>query len=325
MNALSRSADNYAGRSFRIRIWGCNPDFWLYRPTMSDFRRGPATALLVGVLGLTAALVSGASAQATTRAAARPTAATTTASVTLVHGVRGLLADVVVDGKTALKGFAYERASAPMQLPPGVHRVEVYPAGQAHTNALLDVKLSVKAGQILTAAVGFDAAGGPKVYVFDDRLSAAARSTSSVVVRNVSQGTAPQVLVDGRSVSSGLAAGGQVLRSVKPGQHTVGLKVGGSWLLTNQPVRATAGRAMVVYIVGLQSAKSVALVADSVTPTTAADAVNSGGLPPMQSSTLLPTWLSLATLGVGLMTLALYAGRRRRTAYAVERGAPHAS
>ncbi len=246
-------------------------------------------------------------------------------AVTLVHGVRGLLADVVVDGKTALKGFAYERASAPMQLPPGVHRVEVFKAGEAHTTALLDVKLTVKAGQTLTAAVGFDNAGGPKVYVFDDRLTAAARSASSIVVRNVSQGTAPQILVDGRSVRSGLAEGGQLLRGVKPGRHTVGLKVGGNWLLTNQPVRASAGRAMVVYIVGLQSAKSIALVADSVTPTTAADAVDSGGLPPMESSTLLPTWLSLTSLGLGLLALLLLTARRRRAAYALERGAPDAT
>jgi hypothetical protein len=288
---------------------------------MNHLKNRRIAALLAGFFGLAVTMISVPTADASVRAAA-PNASTATASVTLVHGVRGLLADVVVDGKTALKGFAYERASAPMQLPAGVHRVEVFKAGQAHTTALLDVKLTVKAGQILTAAVGFDNAGGPKAYVFDDRLSAAARSASSVVVRNVSQGTAPQVLVDGRSVSSGLAEGGQVLRGVKPGRHTVGLKVGGSWLLTNQPVRATAGRAMVVYIVGLQSAKSIALVADSVTPATAADAVNSGGLPPMESSTLLPTWLSFTAMGLGLMALLLLVGRRRRSAYALGRGAP---
>jgi hypothetical protein len=242
----------------------------------------------------------------------------------LVHGVRGLLADVVVDGKTALKGFAYERASSPMALPPGSHRVQVYKAGTAHTDALLDVTLTVKAGQVLTAAVGFDNSGAPKAYVFDDRLTAAARSASSIVVRNVSQGSAPQVILDGRSTSSGLAAGGQLLRSVSPGSHTVGLKVNGSWLLTNQPVRASSGRAMVVYVVGLQSAKSIALVADSVTPTTAASAVNSGGLPPVVDSPLLPTWASLGAVGLGLCGLVLLTARRR-PAYVFGGRAPHAA
>lgn len=299
----------------------------LYRPIMTHFRRGQRAALLAGLVGLVFTSLSGPSAAAASGIAAHSAAASSTATVTLVHGVRGLLADVVVDGQTALKGFAYERASAPMQLPSGVHRVQVYQAGQAHTKALLDVKLTVKAGQTLTAAVGFDNSGAPKAYVFNDQLSAAARSTSSVVVRNVSQGTAPQVLLDGRSVSSGLAAGGQVLRGVRPGSHTVGLKVGGSWLLTNQPVRATAGRAMVVYIVGLQSAKSIALVADSVVPQSAADAVNSGGLPPIEAAPLLPMGLSITLLLMGsaaLALLGLLAVRRRRAAAPIGPGAAHA-
>jgi hypothetical protein len=293
---------------------------------MSLQRSRRASALLAGLVGLAALVAWAPTASAGVQPAARSGAAAATASVTLVHGVRGLLADVVVDGKTALKGFAYERASAPMQLPAGTHRVQVYKAGEAHTTALLDVKLTVKAGQTLTAAVGFDGAGAPKVYVFDDRLSAAARSASSVVVRNVSQGAAPQVLLDGTSVSSGLAAGGQLIRGVQPGSHKVGLKVNGSWLLTNQPVRAAAGRAMVVYIVGLQSAKSVALVADSVTPSTAAARVNSGGLPPMTNQPMLPRWLSLTSLSVGVMSLLVFARRRKTTtAYRLERGASPAS
>ena len=217
-----------------------------------------------------AALTATSSASAATdlRPAGNTGDATSSATVTLVHGVRGLLADVVVDGKTVLKGFAYERASAPMTLPAGTHQVEVYPAGQPHTKALLDVKLTVKGGQILTAAVGFDSSGAPKVFVFDNSLTSAAHSPSSIVVRNVSQGTAPEVLVDSQAAKDALASGAQMIDPVKPGTHTVGLKVGGVWLLSNQPVRAASGKAMVVYIVGRQSAKSVALVADSVTPST---------------------------------------------------------
>jgi hypothetical protein len=297
---------------------------------MSHLRPRRTSAVLAVFLTLAAIALSGGAASAGPLAAAArastPGAAGTTASVTLVHGVRGLLADVVVDGKTVLKGFAYERASSPLALPAGTHRVEVFTAGQPHTTALLDVKLTVKAGQVLTAAVGFDSTGGPKVYVFDNRLSSAAHSASSIVVRNVSQGAAPEVLVDGKAVNGGLAAGAQVIKSEKPGSHTVGLKVNGSWLLTNQPVRATSGQAMVVYIVGRQSAKSVALVADAVTPSTlAADAVNSGGLPPMTSHDFAPAWLSILAIGSGLGALLLLA-RRRLTASAVTAGprAPHA-
>jgi hypothetical protein len=264
-------------------------------------------ALVFALLALIASATGASAAERATTSGSAPSSAT----VTLVHGVRGLLADIVVDGRTVLKGFAYERASAPMSLPAGTHRVEVFTSGQAHTTPLLDVKLTVKGGQLLTAAVGFDAKGNPKAFVFDNRLTAAAHSPSSVVVRNVSQGKAPEVLVDGKAVSGGLAPGAQTIKAVRPGSHLVGLKVGGAWLLTNQPVRAAAGHAMVVYIVGRQSAQSVALVADSVVPSTvAAGAVDSGGLPPRPSRPLLPGWLSLGLLLTGAVTLGGLGTRR---------------
>ena len=89
----------------------------------------------------------------------------------------------------------------------------------------------------------------------------------------------PQRVPRDRPRGAGRRQGGQGCLGVRrpddrPGRarahHTVGLKVGGVWLLSNQPVRAASGHAMVVYIVGRQSAKSVALVADSVTPSTSA-------------------------------------------------------
>lgn len=40
-------------------------------------------------------------------------------TVTLVHGFRGLLADVYLDGERILQGFAPERSTDPTELPSG--------------------------------------------------------------------------------------------------------------------------------------------------------------------------------------------------------------
>jgi hypothetical protein len=289
-----------------------HPSLRPLRPRRTATLIATSIALSVGVLAL--AIPVG-TANAGVAPQANSDAPASTATVTLVHGVRGLLADVVVDGKTVLKGFAYERASAPMQLPAGSHEVQVFQANQPHTKALLDVHLTVKAGQVLTAAVGFNSSGGPKVFVFDNRLGSAAHSASSIVVRNVSQGSAPRVILDGKSLTGTVAPGGQKIRAVAAGTHTVGLKVDGSWLLAKQPVRAASGKAMVVYIVGRQKAKSIALVADSITPSTLrAGAVDSGGVPPVTTSSLLPPWASYGLVGFGLTAFLLLARRRIRSA-----------
>src|SRR5688500_14862772 len=70
-----------------------------------------------------------------------------TGTVTLVHGVRGLVADIYLDGKVALQVFQPERTAGPLNLPAGAHPVEVRPAGAPATSApLLSATLTVPAG-----------------------------------------------------------------------------------------------------------------------------------------------------------------------------------
>ena len=52
--------------------------------------------------------------------------------------IRGL--SRAFDGNTVLQGFAYERASSPMQLPAGTHRLEIRPTPGPIRNALFDLR-----------------------------------------------------------------------------------------------------------------------------------------------------------------------------------------
>src|SRR3954470_3994964 len=58
-------------------------------------------------------------------------AQTATGTVTVVHGLRGVVADVDVDGTLALPAFEPERGHAPIHEPAGSHRIEIRLAGAA--------------------------------------------------------------------------------------------------------------------------------------------------------------------------------------------------
>src|SRR3954453_13990548 len=61
-------------------------------------------------------------------------AQTATGTVTVVHGLRGVVADVYVDGALALPAFQPERVTDPIAVPAGPHRVEIRLAGAAPTD-----------------------------------------------------------------------------------------------------------------------------------------------------------------------------------------------
>lgn len=79
-----------------------------------------------------------------------PAAAAGVARVTLVHGVKGLVADVALDHKVVLSGFKFQHVTGVLDVPAGKHRIQIFKAG-TRTNPQLDVSVTLKAGQDLTA------------------------------------------------------------------------------------------------------------------------------------------------------------------------------
>ena len=65
----------------------------------------------------------------------------------MVHGLRGLVADVYLDGNLALPTFQPERATDPIAIPAGEHLVEIRSAGAAASDTpLLTQSVTVPAG-----------------------------------------------------------------------------------------------------------------------------------------------------------------------------------
>src|SRR3954471_2267731 len=91
-------------------------------------------------------------------------AQTATGTVTVVHGLRGVVADVYVDGTLALPAFEPERVTDPIALPAGPHRVEIRLAGAAPTDPPAvtgDVDVTADAFQSIVAHL--DSAGNTAI------------------------------------------------------------------------------------------------------------------------------------------------------------------
>ena len=68
-------------------------------------------------------------------------------SVRVVHGLRGLVADIYLDGTLVLPTFQPERSTDPLAIPAGDHLVEIRAAGAAATETpLLTQTVTVPGG-----------------------------------------------------------------------------------------------------------------------------------------------------------------------------------
>ncbi len=195
---------------------------------------------------------------------ATPAFAASTAQVVVVHGLRGLVADVQVDGKQVLQSFAPARVTDPLSLPPGKHRIVVYrdTNGKPVGPAVLDTTVALPAGTT-TAAVGLTATGSPSLFGYPDATSLPAAGQAEFVVRNIAAG--PAVSVSGTGgITQLVPNGGQMQTSAAPGRTTVEVRdPKGQLLMPTQNLPLAAGEVTTLYLTGSQSAETLAWLATS--------------------------------------------------------------
>lgn len=204
---------------------------------------------------LTTALLSALVATGVLSAAAPATAAgTPPASVTVVHALADVVADVAVDGTTVLTGFRPNRSTDPLPIPAGRHRVEVRRAGDLATPALVDTSLELVAGESYSLVAHRDLEDEPVVTSFANDTSVIPAGSGRLVLHNTAALAAAQVVVDGQPLG-GAAAHGTSTGSVLPaGPHTVAVRApaSGQFLLANRTVQVPAGASTLLYLVGSQ-------------------------------------------------------------------------
>lgn len=239
----------------------------------------------------------------------------TDAVLTVVHGVRGLVADVRLDDKLVLSGFAPERVTDPLTVPAGTHHLQVWPSGAAQgTPAVIDQQITLTPGEQATAGVGLDAAGKPLVTVFDDSALLASSGGTALVVRSLAESAPVKVVAGAQTITPALAVSQQQVQQVAPGTYPVTVTAGDSPapLVPAQDVPVVAGRAVVLYLIGSQSDATLGWVAQTVRPTVEAAPLRvDTGVGPVPVAGGTGTTLLVLGLPVGLLgALAL----RRRVA-----------
>ena len=190
-------------------------------------------------IGLLVALPQGA-------AAAEP------ASVTVVHGLRGLVADVQVDGKVVLKGFAEERSTDPLPIPAGSHRIVVTSTGDAAGTPVIDTTISLAPGENWSLVAHLDGKGKPTLTSFRNDDAPIPAGQGRVVLRNTAAAPSVQIVVDGKAIGAAVATGGATAVLLPAAAHTVTVMApgGSSTLLGAQTVDVPAGSSTLLYLIG---------------------------------------------------------------------------
>jgi len=177
-------------------------------------------------------------------------------SVRVVHGLRGLVADVYLDGNLALPTFQPERATDPIAIPAGDHLVEIRSAGAAATDTpLLSQTVSVPAGFAGSLIAHLAADGTPTLTAYADDVTAVPAGQSRVVVRHTAAAGDVGVQLNDQATVPALAPDGEAASIVPAGTYKVSVTpaAGGAPLASPQDVAFAEGTATFMYLIGSQA------------------------------------------------------------------------
>jgi hypothetical protein len=187
-----------------------------------------------------------------------------TGGVRIVHGLRGVVADVYFDGKLLLQTFRPERSTSVLSVPAGTHQVDVRLAAQPATSPpALSAKITVTAGQNESAVVHLGADGKPQLTVYPDQMGAVPSGQASVIVRHDAAAPPIDVHVDATRVATALANPAQAATRVAAGTYRVSVTKTGTpqELAPAQAVPFAPGSSTDMYLIGSESKSTLAWIA----------------------------------------------------------------
>jgi hypothetical protein len=197
-----------------------------------------------------------------------------TGTVTVIHGVPGLIVDVYVNGALTLPNFAPDTVTDPLNLPEGQYDIEIVPAGGDPANPAISGSAFLPAGANVSIIAHLDANGAPKLSVFVNDLKRIKPWEARLVVRHTA--AAPEVDVKlarqflKRTLPigtlSGLSNGEEGMKDVTFGRISAGLTLPGSNDIIFGPATLSlkARTVTIVYAVGVFGEASFKLLTQTI-------------------------------------------------------------
>ncbi|MFE1644785.1 DUF4397 domain-containing protein [Microbacterium sp. P01] len=244
----------------------------------------------------------------------------TTADLSVLHGIPNTPVDVYVNGALTLDDFQPGDLAGPLDLPAGDYTVALTATDAADDSApvLGPVTLTLAAGKSYTATANLDASGAPALNLFTNDIAATNAGEGRLTVRHVAAAPAVDILAGGAPVVEDLSNPNEASLALPVSTVSASVALAG----TTDPVIGPADVAIqdgvltVVYAWGSATDGNLALAVQTVT----VGHSNPGGVPSgtagyaaQRDDAVRSAWIGGGTVAA----LALVAGAvlmvRRRT------------
>jgi Domain of unknown function (DUF4397) len=242
------------------------------------------------------------------------------ASVRVVHGIGGVVADVYFDSALVLQTFQPETSTDLFEVDAGPHTVDIRLAGSLAAAApLLSGRVDITPGKTWSLVAHLAADGKPTLTAFADDVSQVPPGQTRVVIRHTAAAPPIDVLLSAAPIASNLANPGEISTQVAAGTYQVSVTQAGTAqaLAPAQDVPFQEGTANDMYFIGDANAGTLGWIAVQTTGLQSAplrvQTGNSGlaaNRSPIHSTPLVP--LAIALAAIALLTSTVVVRRLRR-------------
>jgi Domain of unknown function (DUF4397) len=186
------------------------------------------------------------------------------ATVVVVHGLRGLVADVYVDDTLALSTFEPERVTDAIPMVPGPHRVDIRTSGAAaNSTPVLTGSVDLQAGTRYSLVAHVGAAGQSVLSAFVDDVSSVPAGQSRAIVRHTAAAPPIDVNLNEVSLAADLSNGDSAAQVLPAATYQVTVRATGEAdaIAPPQDVPLEEGTATSMYLIGAADDRSLGWVA----------------------------------------------------------------